>query len=222
MSDPGRFPALMFDRDGVLLDSEPRSYQAVNLLLAEHGSILSEDASFHLVGTTGRSASAWISDHVRLPSRVEDGQARSQEAVFQARAEPLEPLPGARERIAAARSRGLLLGLASASPDAGIEALLRGLGPAPAFAPLVSGTLVEHGTPAPDMVLLVAARLGVPAASWSVREDAEPGVRAARAAGMVPVQLRATSAAAPPLPDADFVLTSLRAFPLPLLERRPS
>lgn len=222
MSGPGRFQALIFDMDGVLLDSEPYYYRAVNLLLAEHGHILSEDAYCRLVGTSGRYASAWIVTHFRLPYSAEDWQARYQEAVLRALAEPLEPLPGARELIAAARLRGLLLGLASASPDAWIEAILRGLGLTEAFDVIVSGTMVEQGKPAPDIFLLAAARLGVPAESCLVIEDSAPGIRAARAAGMFTVQLRATSYAAPPLPEADLVLTSLRAFPLTLLDRRPS
>ena len=100
----------------------------------------------------------------------------------------------------------------------GLDATLRGLGLQDAFGVVVSASEVENAKPAPDLFLAAAARLGVPPDRCLAVEDTEPGIAAAKAAGMFAVQLRAASTALPPLPEADLVLDSLTDFDLSLVD----
>ena len=220
MTEVARFQAIIFDMDGVLIDSEPRYFRAVNALLEEHGVALTDEEYFGLIGTTGRHTWQWIMDRFRLPHPYETWRDRYDKVVLEVLAEPAEPLPGVRELIEVAARRGLPIGLASSSRLSWIQAILRGLGLSDTFNAIVHGGMVEHGKPAPDIFLLTAERLGVPPEACVVIEDSQPGVQAANAAGMFTVQLRATAHAAAPLPQADLVLESLEDFPLSLLDGR--
>jgi beta-phosphoglucomutase-like phosphatase (HAD superfamily) len=102
-----------------------------------------------------------------------------------------------------------------------MDALLRGIGLRDAFDALASATEVAHPKPAPDLYLLAASKLGVPPEACVAIEDTPTGLRAARAAGMYGVQVRASSTAFPPLDLADAVIDTLYDFDLSLLGLNP-
>jgi HAD superfamily hydrolase (TIGR01509 family) len=115
-------------------------------------------------------------------------------------------LPGIREAVRSLRQGRVPLGLASSSRMSWIEATLRAVTMGDAFQAVVSGTEVEHPKPAPDVYLAAAAKIGVPPESCIAIEDSANGVRSASAAGLYIVQLRASSTAFPPQPEADLVV----------------
>jgi beta-phosphoglucomutase-like phosphatase (HAD superfamily) len=107
--------------------------------------------------------------------------------------------------------------LASASLRQWVDATLRGLGLEGAFAATVSASEVRTGKPAPDLFLEAARLIEVPPQRCLAVEDTPPGLRAAKAAGMFAVQVRGSSTAQPPQPEADLVLDSLTDFDLSLV-----
>jgi beta-phosphoglucomutase len=98
-----------------------------------------------------------------------------------------------------------------------VDATLRGLGLPDAFDAVVSASEVASGKPAPDLFLTAAQRLRVTPEECIAVEDTAVGVRAAKAAGMLAVQVRAASTALPPINEADLVLDDLTQFDLTLL-----
>jgi beta-phosphoglucomutase-like phosphatase (HAD superfamily) len=98
-----------------------------------------------------------------------------------------------------------------------VDATLRGLGLARAFDATVSASEVRAAKPAPDLFLEAARRIEVAPERCLAVEDTPPGLRAAKAAGMYAVQLRASSTAQPPQPEADLVLDTLADFDLSLV-----
>ena len=130
-----------------------------------------------------------------------------------------EPLPGVRELLGDLREHGVPIAVASSSLPSWIEALLGGLGLREAFDALVSATMVEHPKPAPDIYLEAARRLATPPERCIAIEDTPTGLASAKAAGMLTVQVRASSTAWEPLPEADIVLRTLREFDLRLVRQ---
>jgi HAD superfamily hydrolase (TIGR01509 family) len=213
-----RFQAIVFDMDGVLTDSEPRHFEALNTLLAEFGTRLAEADYAHLAGHHGDYTWRWLVDRFGLAVDFDEWRDRYDPIIVSLLRRPAAPLPGIRALAGVARSRGLRLALASTSRTSWITAVLASLRMEGAFDTVVSGDMVMHGKPAPDIYLLAAERLSLAPHHCLAIEDSAPGVQAAKTAGMYTIQLRATPQAAPPQPAADLVLDDLRRFPLALLD----
>jgi HAD superfamily hydrolase (TIGR01509 family) len=209
--------AVIFDMDGVLTDSEPRHFRALNRLLSHFGMALTAEHYASLTGHSGLYTWRWLSENFGITGTFEEWRERYDPIIVSLLAEPAETLPGVRELMAEIRRRDLRMGVASTSRTSWVAAALGSLGISDCFDAVVSGDMVEHGKPAPDIYLLAAAQLAVVPASCLVIEDSAPGVESAKAAGMFVVQLRATPQAAPPLALADLVIEDLREFPLSLL-----
>lgn len=208
--------AAVFDMDGVLADSEPVYYAAVNSVLASLGKRMDAALQRAVMGHGVQETWAFLQRELSLQGPLDALVQEYDRELCRRLALVRETLPGVRETIAALRARGLPLALASSSLPAWIEALLRGTGLHGAFDATVSAVEVERGKPAPDIYLLAARRLGVPARRCLAIEDTPTGLAAAKAAGMFAVQVRAASTAFPPLPEADLVVGSLRELDLKL------
>ena len=212
------YAAVVFDMDGVIADSEPVYYDAINVVLAPIGKRMTPELQRAVMGHG--VAETWDVLQREL------GLGGPLDALVQAYDRELcrqlalvdETLPGVRELIAALRERRLPVALASSSWPGWIDALLAGTRLAGAFDALVSAKEVAHGKPAPDIYLLAAERLGVAPERCVAIEDTPTGIAAAKAAGMLAIQVRAASTAFPPLPAADLVLPTLRDFDLALFE----
>jgi HAD superfamily hydrolase (TIGR01509 family) len=212
-----KIQAVIFDMDGVLTDSEPRHFHAINLLLAEFGCELAAEEYAHLAGQHGHYTWQWLRSRFGLPLDFEQWRDRYDPVIVAELSRPSEPLPGVIGLLTEVRNRNLRAAVASTSRSSWVTAALGSLGLAQAFDAVIAGDMVEHGKPAPDVFLLAATWMSVQPASCIVIEDSEPGIQAARAAGMFVVQLRATGQAAAPSPLSDIVIDDLRDFPLDLL-----
>ena len=211
--------ALVFDLDGVLVDSEPLHLRAARRLTAPH--LLSEAEYARFTGVAIEPFVDWMRERYGLAESAGALRARYSALVAEElRANPPAPLDGARELIAAARAGGWAVGLASQSGARWVEATLEGCGLAGAFGAAVSGDDAERGKPAPDLYLLAAARLGTAPARCVAIEDSPAGVRAAAAAGMLVVQSLQASTAAPRQPQAAIAVRSLRELDLAALKAR--
>jgi HAD superfamily hydrolase (TIGR01509 family) len=202
--------AVVFDLDGVLVDSEPVWEEVRRGYVAESGGRWQPDSQQRLMGMSTQEWARYLSEDLgvgRDPGRVAidvvDRMARRYD-------EDLPLLPGAVDAVRRAATRWPL-GLASSSPRRLIDTVLAGSGLADLFATTVSTEEVPRGKPAPDVYLAVAAKLGVPPAACAAIEDSSNGLRSAHAAGMRVVA--APRPEYPPAPDAlalaDRVVTSL-------------
>ena len=191
--------AVVFDLDGVLVDSEPVWEQVRRRVVADYGGHWDADTQNRLMGMSTGEWSAYLSSGlgVRLsPAEVADVVI---EAMASAYREHLPLLPGAVEAVRRMGSRWPL-GLASSSPPSLIGTVLDAAALRPMFRVVMSTEQVARGKPAPDIYLEVAARLKVPPTACVAVEDSSNGLRAAAAAGFVVIAV--PRPAYPPAPDA--------------------
>ena len=180
--------AVVFDLDGVLVDSEQVWDDARRELVAERGGDWTADATRAMRGMSSLEWSQYMHDelHVDLePSEISTVVVEKLEQLYR-RELPL--LPGARETVHALGERWPL-GLASSSNREIIDLVLELAGLADAFAVTVSSEEVARGKPAPDVYLEAARRLDVEAAECAAVEDSTNGLRSASAAGMYVIAL---------------------------------
>ena len=182
--------AVLFDLDGVLVDSYGAHMRSWRRLAAEEGLPFSERDFARSFGRTSRESIAtyWpgrASEAARLDARKEE--------LF--RAEIRERFPtmdGARELVAALHEAGFALAVASSAPPENVELALARLGVAACFGAVLTGRDVRRGKPDPQVFLRAAERLGAPPSRCVVVEDAPVGVEAAHRAGMKAVALLST------------------------------
>ncbi len=186
-----RLDAIVFDMDGVLLDSEPLHLAALNRVIATEGHALTEAQNLQFVGLSLADTWTTLIRELQLCHDIEHYyRCYDAEVLGVLGAGPLEPLPGVRELIAALRGVGMRLGLATQSKQSWVQATLGGLGLHDAFDVIISGEMVARGKPEPDLYLLACEWLGAEPARSLALEDSVPGARAARAAGMAVVGVR--------------------------------
>jgi len=214
----GPFRAVVFDLDGVLWDGEPLYHEAFNIVLEPYGYSVTSEDYVNIIGHSVEAAWQWVLTRFKIREDPASFLRRYNDAVMALLAQPVEPLPGVRELLAELRSRGLPVGLASASLRQWVNATLRGLRIERAFDATVSASEVTNSKPAPDLYLAAAEKLRIPPTECLALEDTGAGIAAARAAGMFAVQVRAASAALPPLPEADLVIEDYSQFDLSLLD----
>ena len=191
--------AVVFDLDGVLVDSEPVWEEVRREVVVTHGGHWPPDAQDQMMGMSTAEWSAYLVTDlgVRLsPSRVA-------EVVVSAMAERyrshLPLLPGAVDAVRLMGSR-FTVGLASSSPRSLIAVVLDASGLRPSFAAVRSTEEEARGKPAPDVYLTVARLLGVPPVSCAAVEDSSNGLRSAAAAGLAVIAVPRPEY--PPAPDA--------------------
>jgi HAD superfamily hydrolase (TIGR01509 family) len=211
------YSAVIFDLDGVLWDGEPLYHEAFDIVLAPFGHRVSDDDYGQIIGISVEACWDWLYRRFDLTGPIDHFLRAYDETVLKLLERPMEPLPGARTFIEELKHRGVPIAVASASLRPWVEATLRGLGLHDTFDAVVSASEVDNGKPAPDLFLTAAQRLGLPPQRCLAVEDTLAGVRAARAAGMFTIQLRAASTALPPLDEADLVIDTFPDFDLSLL-----
>ncbi|WP_433175605.1 HAD family hydrolase [Actinoallomurus sp. CA-150999] len=176
--------AVVFDLDGVLVDSEPVWEEVRRAFVADHGGQWQPDTQQRLMGMSTSEWAAYLSGElgVRLPA---DEVARGVVAHMARRYEddgvPL--MPGAVDAVCRLAARWPL-GLASSSPRLLIDVVLDRTGLTASFTATVSTEEVARGKPEPDGYLLATERLGVDPAGCAAVEDSSNGLRSAYAAGM--------------------------------------
>ncbi|HKT01832.1 MAG TPA: HAD family phosphatase [Rugosimonospora sp.] len=175
--------AVIFDLDGVLLDSEPVWEEVRRGYVAEHGGHWLPDSQRRLMGMSTGEWARYLSEELGVgvpPERVAADVVGRMAERYAARVPLIAGAPEVVRRLGARWP----LGLASSSPPRLIAAALAAAGLSGAFRATISTEEVPRGKPAPDVYLAVAQRLGFPARRGAAIEDSSNGVRAAAAAGM--------------------------------------
>ena len=209
---PVDFEAVIFDLDGVLVDSEIWWDEIRRDWAAEHGRTWTADDRAAVMGANSPAWARIMRDRLDLPDVPIDVILRAvvDGVVDRYRREGAPVIEGAVETVRRLAARYPLAVASSAHHDV-IAAALEATALTGLFGAVVSSDEMAHGKPAPDVYLEAASRLGVRPAGCLVIEDSLNGVRAGRAAGMTTVLV--PNAAVPPLPEAfelaDLVLDRL-------------
>jgi len=204
--------------DGVLADSEPVYVAAIDAVLASHGKKMDRALHEKITGHGVHATWETLIEAMYLPGSVADYLDAYDRELRVRLAAVRNALPGVKTLIGSLKERGVPIAVASSSWLAWVDALLTGIGLRDAFDAVASATEVENPKPAPDLYLLAASRIGVASEQCIAIEDTPTGLNAARAAGMLAIQVRSASTAFRPLPEADIVLDSLEDFDLGLLD----
>ena len=216
--------AVIFDLDGVLVDSYDAHMRSWLLMAREHGLTITEEQFASTFGQTSREIIARFWGPDLSQEDVEALDARKEAIYRDLIRENFPAMDGGVALIDALADAGFRLAVGSSGPPANVELTLDRLGRASRFSAIVTGRDVTRGKPDPQVFQIAAERLGVPPARCIVVEDAPVGIAAARAAGMSSVALVGT-VAADRLGEADLVVRSLRELDASrlaaLLERAP-
>src|SRR5215467_7687642 len=179
-----RFRAVIFDLDGLLADSEPWWNQIDAKLLAEYGVAYRGEHHRNVLGVSYRLATEFYKNAFHISAPVEELIGRRAEIATEFFANRVGLFPSAKATLERLREMKLFLALATSSVSASARPFLERTGIGRFFDVIVTGDEIERGKPHPDIYLLAAKKLGVPADACLVIEDALSGVAAARAANM--------------------------------------
>ena len=175
--------AVVFDLDGVLLDSEQVWDEVREELVKERGGRWHEQAQTEMMGMSSVEWSRYMHDELDLPEPPEEISAEVVRRLDEVYRKRLPLIDGAREAVERLAARWPL-GLASSSNREVIDLVLDLSGLARYFRVTVSSEEVPRGKPAPDVYLEAARGLGVPPERCAAVEDSHNGIRSAKAAGM--------------------------------------
>jgi beta-phosphoglucomutase len=205
---PNSLRAVIWDLDGVIIDSAEEHRQAWQRLAREEG-IQFSDADFWATFGKRNDDIIAVIWGPQAPERVQ-ALANRKEAYFRELIrKTAAPLPGSIELLQGLHEAGFLQALASSAPIENIQLISEVLGLRQYFTALVSGETVAHGKPAPDIFLKAAKELGIDPGQCLVIEDAVAGVQAAHAAGMRCIAV-AGNRDLPGLREAELMVKSLR------------
>jgi HAD superfamily hydrolase (TIGR01509 family) len=175
--------AVVFDLDGVLIDSEPVWNAAREALVRERGGTWDERATTDMMGMSSKEWSSYMHDRLGVPmtpAEINDDVVRRVASTYE---HGLPLLPHALETVRELAAHWPL-GLASSSNRPIIDLVLERSGVRACFAAVLSSEEVAHGKPAPDVYLAAARELDVDPKDCAAVEDSTNGIKSAVAAGM--------------------------------------
>jgi HAD superfamily hydrolase (TIGR01509 family) len=215
----GQLAGVIFDMDGVIVDSEPLSMSTIAEMAAERGIQLEPALLHELTGVSLERVMEVVG--TRLGDGVDPVALRRD---YDARYLPrlrasAAPTPGLERLIAGLAAAGVPMALASASTLAEIGAVTGALGLGGVLRGVASGEEVTRSKPAPDVYLLAIQRLGAGPAGVVAIEDSATGVAAAVAAGLVCVGVRTAVTHGHDLGPAALIVSSLEELDVAALER---
>ena len=178
--------AIIFDMDGVLVDSEYTYFQSKSQILSEAGHEVEDSYHFQFMGTTSDYMWEKMKQEFSLPLSVAE-YIQQMTALRQAmiKRDGIRVIPHVQEFVKGLSQAGLKLAVASSSSLAEIKVNLAEIGLSEYFSEVVSTEEVEHSKPAPDVYLATAERIGIMPENCLGIEDTKNGTGAVRNAGMV-------------------------------------
>lgn len=196
---------VIFDWDGVIIDSSRQHEKSWQQLAAEEKHALAKDFFLRSFGMKNENIIPNLLGWTKDPAEIRRISLRKEEIYRDILCrDTVKPLPGVLHLLESLAAGSIPCAIASSTPLANIECVIDELGIRRHFRAMVTGEDVKHGKPDPEVFLLAGEKLGLPPAKCVVIEDAHVGVEAARNAKMKVVAVATTHPAAT-LADADLV-----------------
>lgn len=202
--------AVIFDMDGVIVDSEPELVKVEIEYMADHGVKITKEDIDEFVGTNSYYMWRILKDRYNLDKSVEDLVQENREKYMEHIQNPdnVKPVPGVIELIKSLHEKGIKMVVASSSPVSWIEKIIDTLELRDYFEFLISGDYVENSKPDPDIFLFALDKLGVDNKEALVIEDSTNGVKAAIAANIKVIGYKGDETSNQDLSMADRVIKS--------------
>ncbi len=209
--------AVLFDMDGVLVESERFINEAGVLMFREKGYEVDPDDFLEFTGMGEDRYLGGVAEKHNIPFNPEQDKARTYEIYERLVKNNIDPLPGVRNFIHKCKTKGLKIAVATSADHIKMVINLKELDiPVETFDATVNGLEIEHKKPAPDIFLKAADKLGVNPHNCLIVEDAVSGVEAARAAGGRVLALT-TTFTEDELSEADWIAENLSKAPAEVL-----
>ena len=185
MASAPPFRAVVFDMDGVLIDSEPIIRAAAQLAALELDHQVTDDFYASVIGLPGVQVERAFMQEFGADFPLADYRQRFERCYREAAStRGIAPKPGVSNLLDTLRERGVPIAVATSTRAGNAQNALAAAGLLSRLPVCVTGDQVHQGKPAPEIFLTAAARLGIPAQQCIAVEDSEVGARAAVAAGM--------------------------------------
>jgi HAD superfamily hydrolase (TIGR01509 family) len=211
----GSIRALIFDFDGLLVDTEVPIFRAWQRIYREHGQELPLDRWLTIIGTASGPFDPVIDLAEKTGAKLDEKELKALEVLYYQEATALQQLlPGVLDYLVAARHLGLKTAVASSSTRTWVMDHLNRFGIGGHFDAIVCREDVKRTKPDPDLYETALERLGVSPAEAIAFEDSTNGVQAAKAAGLFTVVVPNLMTVDLDLAEADLRLLSLDALPL--------
>ena len=210
--------AIIFDMDGVLVDSEPLHIKAEQRTFTSFGLSISDAEFRSYMGRTVRIMLSEIIKKYNLNTTLESIYPIHQKNLALLYKEEVEPIPGIPRLIRDCKDRGHPIAIASSSDKVLIQSVLDKFQWAPYFETVVSGEEINRTKPFPDIFLEAARRLKVDPISCAVIEDSTAGVQAAKAAGMMCIGFSSPNSPGQDLSQADLLIHDIPSLSLNYIE----
>ena len=213
---------VIFDWDGVIIDSSRQHEKAWQQLAAEEKHTLAKDFFLRSFGMKNENVIPNLLGWTNDPAEIQGLSLRKEEIYREILCrDAVSPLPGVLHLLEALTAQAVPCAIASSTPLANIECVIDRLGIRRHFRAMVTGEDVKHGKPDPEVFLLAGGKLGLAPAKCVVIEDAHVGIEAAQMAQMKVVAVATTHPAAT-LADADVVVNWLSELTVDTLEKLAS
>ena len=174
--------ALIFDMDGLMIDTEHLYWEVGRQIAREHGKMVSDDTLRRMMGRERLASSRIFVAETGVPLSAEEVMHRREAMMLERFRAGIEPMPGLREILTQFHGR-TKLGVATSSPRMLVEAALPAIGVAPFFDTITAGDEITHGKPDPEIYLTTMRKLGAAPDESVVLEDAPAGALAGKRAG---------------------------------------
>lgn len=207
--------ALIFDFDGLILETEQPCYQAWKEIYEDHGTSLTFESYIRTIGSSSDHYDPYEHLEGQLGHAVNRDSIRERRRLRHLELTECQPiLPGVVSYLEEAKALGLLIGLASSSSREWVEGHLSRLGLLPYFDHVKTSDDVQRTKPEPDLFLAIIAALGVAANEAIILEDSPNGVLAANRAGIFCVAVPTDMTRSLRFDHANYQLASLADLPL--------
>jgi HAD superfamily hydrolase (TIGR01509 family) len=201
--------AVVFDMDGVIIDSQPMHYEASRLALERAGIKVPQEEFYRFTGMAADTYHAELVKRYGLEMPIGEWFEESEKAIKEVFSGDVKAVEGVKGLLDALKAKGVRIGMASSSSRRFLRDINSRLGISDFFEVVASAQDVEHSKPAPDIYLYAANKMGLAPHDCAAIEDANAGVRAAKSAGMLCIGFRNPNSKEQDLSQADMVSDSM-------------
>ncbi len=204
---------VLFDMDGVLVDSEAYICKAAIMMFKEKGLEVQPEDFLPFVGAGENRYIGGVAEKYHFPVDIDEVKARTYQIYGEIIKGKLEPLEGVTDFIAACKQKGLKIAVATSADEVKMKANLAEIGiPVETFDAAVNGLMIKHKKPDPEIFITAAHLLGLQPEECLVVEDAINGVEAGKRAGAKVLAIM-SSFTREQLRDADWIVENLADYP---------